>query len=144
MRPIRGPHQGCAYRTGVAIEAGASATTEHVVEESHLAVAFGSGDVEVLSTPQLLAWCEQATVAAIADQLDPEQTTVGMRMRVDHVSPSVVGKTIRVATRLALVEGRRLTFEVTAYDGGREILLGQVIRVIVNREKFLARVQETA
>lgn len=113
-----------------------------MVEPSHLATAFGSGDVEVLSTPQVLAWCEQMTVRAIEGQLDPEHTTVGMRMRIDHVSPSMVGGQVTVTARLTLVEGRRLTFDVSARDGDRETLQGQVIRVVVTRDRFMERVRE--
>lgn len=112
------------------------------VEPTHLASAIGSGDVPVLSTPQALAWCEQMTVRAIEGRLDADQTTVGMRMRIDHLSPSVVGGRVAVAARLTLVEGRRLTFDVSAHEGEREILAGQVIRVIVTRDRFLDRVRE--
>ena len=139
---IPGAPRSTAYRTGVALEAGASAADVFTVESSHLATAFGSGDVEVLSTPQVLAWCEQMTVRAINGQLEPEQTTVGMRMRIDHLSPSMVGGRVAVAARLTLVEGRRLTFDVSAREGEREILSGQVIRVIVTRDRFLDRVRE--
>ena len=113
-----------------------------VVEPAHLASAFGSGDVDVLSTPQVLAWCEQMTLRAIDGQLEPGQTTVGMRVRIDHVSPSMTGASVAVEAQLALVEGRRLTFDVSARDGDREILLGQVIRVIVTRDRFMERVRE--
>ncbi|MEM7288631.1 MAG: hotdog domain-containing protein [Actinomycetota bacterium] len=126
----------------MALEAGASAADVFAVEPEHLATAFGSGDVEVLSTPQLLAWCEQMTVRSVEGQLEPDQTTVGMRMRIDHVSPSTVGGRVAVAARLTLVEGRRLTFDVSARDGDREILLGQVVRVVVTRDRFMARVRE--
>ncbi len=113
-----------------------------VVEPSHLASTFGSGDVDVLSTPQVLAWCEQMTLRSIDGQLEPGQTTVGMRIRIDHVGPSMTGNTVSVEARLTLVEGRRLTFDVAARDGDREILLGQVVRVIVTRDRFMDRVRE--
>ena len=98
--------------------------------------------MDVLSTPQILAWCEQMTVRAIEGQLEPEQTTVGMRMRIDHISPSMVDGKVTVTARLTLVEGRRLTFDVSARDGDRELLVGQVIRVIVTRDRFMDRVRE--
>ena len=44
---------------------GDSATLEFTVTEDDTAVALGSGDLPVLATPRLLAWCEAATCAAV-------------------------------------------------------------------------------
>ena len=41
----------------------------HVVSVDDTARALGSGDLEVLGTPRLLAWCEAATLAALAGAL---------------------------------------------------------------------------
>ena len=121
------------------LEAGLRATAEHVVKESHTAIAMGSGDVAVLATPQVLAWCEQATVDSIAAALAETESAVGMRVRLDHVRATPVGASVPVEAELSRVEGRRLTFEVRAADARGEIATGQVIRVIVDRDRFLER-----
>ena len=56
------------------IEPGLEATQEHVVAENDTAAAVGSGDLPVLGTPRLLAWCEAATCAAVAPRLGEGQT----------------------------------------------------------------------
>lgn len=104
-----------------------------------IATVFGSGDVEVLATPQLLAWCEEATMRVVDGALEPGDTTVGMRVRIDHLSPTAVGGKVSVEAILALVEGRRLTFDVTASEGGEMVGMGQVVRVVVNRQRFIER-----
>lgn len=117
-----------------------SVTIERNVTDDDLAPVFQSGDVPVLATPRVIAWCEEATIASIESRLEPGQTSVGMRVRVDHVAPSGPGSTIHVTATLSRIEGRRLTFQVQAADGELEIAVGQVVRVVVDRQRFLERV----
>lgn len=103
-------------------------------------MVFGSGEVPVLATPQLLAWCEEATLLAMADHLAPDETSVGMRVSLDHVRPTTVGGVISAKAAVQKVDGRRITFGVTAIDSSEcEVASGTVVRVIVDRERFLAR-----
>ncbi len=124
----------------MALEPGLSASFDYCVSEEDLAIALTSGDVPVLSTPRVIAWCEAATMAAITDHISKEETTVGMRVRIDHVNPSGPGVMIRVSALLTRVDGRRLTFQVSAHDEQSQLAMGQVIRVIVDRKRFLERV----
>ena len=98
-----------------------------------------SGDVEVLATPRLLAWCEEATMAAVAGHLDDDQTSVGMRVSFDHLAPSIVGAEVLTGAELEKVEGRRLTFVVWAQASGVDTAAGRIIRIVVDRERFLDR-----
>ena len=81
-------------------------------------------------------------MAAIADEMDPADTTVGMRVRLDHLRASPVGATVTVHAELSRVEGRRFTFEVSARQGTDEVAHGQVVRVLVDRERFLGVLAE--
>ncbi len=126
----------------MAPEPGLRAEVTLQVTDADTAIAIRSGDVPVLATPRLLALCEEATVAAIADALEPGRTTVGMRVQLDHVNPTVVGGTVRAEAVLEKVEGPRLTFTVSAHDDRGLIGVGRVTRVMVGREKFLQKLQE--
>ncbi|TDE14955.1 thioesterase family protein [Jiangella asiatica] len=128
-----------------ALEPGLAAAEEHVVTEVDTALAVGSGDVPVLATPRLVAWMEAATVSAVADALAGGDTTVGTRIEVDHVAASALGARIEVGCALLAVDGRVLSFAVTAHDGdGVRIAGGTIIRVVVGRERFLARLTQPA
>lgn len=125
----------------MALEVGLQAALVHVVSDDDTALAVGSGDVAVLATPRLLALAEAACIAALADAgLPPGSTTVGTRVEIEHLLASSVGETVRVAARLEHLDGRLLRFEVVATDDG-DRLLGRAIatRVLVDRERFLAR-----
>lgn len=110
----------------------------HVVGLEHTALAVGSGDLEVLGTPVLLAWLEQATCAAL--DLDAAQTSVGTRVELQHLAASALGSTITISATIAHRDGRMVIFDVVAHDQRQTLVAtGQVRRVIVDRERFLDR-----
>ena len=119
------------------LQTGLSATVELVVGEADTAIAMRSGDVPVLSTPRLVGLCEQATVEALSGQLPEGSTTVGMRVQVDHLMPTLVGMTVSAEATLEKVSGRRLIFTVSASDPRGLIAAGRVTRVVVDVERFL-------
>jgi predicted thioesterase len=120
---------------------GSTAELLHEVGEADTAVALGSGDVPVLATPRLVALAEQATVAAVAPGLAAGQTTVGTRVEIDHVEASPVGHKVLVRATLVHVQGRTLSFEVTAEHPADRRLVGhgRVTRVLLDRDRFLRR-----
>lgn len=119
------------------LEPGLTATVEMVVGDDDTAEAFGSGDVPVLATPRLVALVEQASLRAVAPTCAEGVTTVGHRVQIDHLAPTAVGETVRAEAVLENVEGRRLTFRVSASDDRGLIGVGRVTRVLVERKRFL-------
>ena len=120
-----------------------------VVSEADTAIAAGSGDVPVLATPRLLALAEAASVAAIEPQLPAETTSVGTAASLEHRRASPVGAEIVVEAELTEVAGRRLVFSFIVRHSPSEpgaeaeedlvVGAGTLERVVVDREKFLAR-----
>lgn len=109
------------------------------VGEVDTALALGSGDVEVLATPRLIAWLEEATCCAIAEGLPSHLTSVGTRVEVEHLRASVVGAGVVARAVVTHVDGSEVRFAVTATQDERLIARGQVYRVVVDRARFLAR-----
>ena len=97
----------------------------------------------VLATPRLLALCEEATCRATDGHLDERQSSVATRVQFDHLAPVAVGSVVLAEATLVRVEGRRLTFDVTAArlggDGGGLVGAGRVTRVVVDRATFLTK-----
>ncbi len=117
---------------------GLKASVSLEVSPADTAVALGSGDVEVLGTPRVVALAEEATVRALEAALDPTRTSVGTRIELDHLSPTAVGDTVTATATLELVEGRRLEFAVEVDQEGRVVARGRVSRVVVDRSRFAA------
>lgn len=109
------------------------------VEAGDTAQAFGSGDVPVLGTPRVVALVEQAAIAALGSALAATQTSVGMRVQIDHLAPTAVGGTVTADATLEKIEGRRLTFTVSVSDRCGLVAAGRVTRVVVERERFLSK-----
>ena len=110
-----------------------------VVSDQDTARALRSGTVDVLGTPRLIALCEEASCRAIAVHLADGATSVGMRVGLDHLQPSPVGERVVAEAVLSKVEGRRLTFTVSASDSRGLVAAGKVQRVIVDVEHFMAK-----
>ncbi len=116
---------------------GLTSSIELTVADGDTALAMCTGDVPVLATPRIIALVEEATVAALLGELDPGSTSVCMRVQVEHISPAPVGSTVRAEVTLERVEGRRLSFSVSARDDRGLVAAGRVTRVVVDRERFL-------
>ena len=109
------------------------------VTDQDTAIALRSGHVAVLATPRVVALCEEATCQAVGGELDEGQTTVGMRVQLDHLAPSGVGAQVRAECTLEKVEGRRLVFTVSVNDDQGLIAAGKITRVVVDAERFLKK-----
>lgn len=121
------------------IEIGQKHTSQLTVGEHDTALALGSGDMPVLATPALLALMEHAAMLAVASHLEEGQTTVGGHIASSHLRPSKLGDLITATAEVTKAEGRRIEFKVAAYSG--ETLLGEGthLRFVVDRERFLAK-----
>ena len=118
---------------------GSSATLRLTVTDADTALSQRTGDVPVLSTPRVVALAEEASVAAVAGDLDADTTTVGYRVQLDHLAPTAVGTEVEAEAVLEAVEGRRLVFRVTVNDARGLIAAGRITRVVVIRDRFIER-----
>lgn len=116
-------------------------TSKVVVTNQNTAVMFGSGDMKVLATPEMVALMENAAMSAVSLVLNEEDTTVGCSINTSHIRPSALGATITATATLTEIDGRMLTFHVIAHDQGRIIGEGTHVRCIVNRNKFLEKME---
>ena len=121
------------------LEKGLKHQSVMVVNEGNTAEFIGSGDMAVLATPAMVALMENAAMMAVALHLGEGETTVGSMISTSHLKPSKVGRSISAIAELTEVEGRKLVFKISAYDGETLIGEGDHVRYVVNREKFLAK-----
>ena len=124
------------------LQPGLTARLELKVEDADTAIAIKSGDVPVLGTPRLVALCEEACCRAVERHLPDNETTVGMRIQLDHLAPTAVGNTVTAEVTLEKVEGRRLTFTASASDDHGLVGAGKITRVVVDRDRFLKKADD--
>ncbi|MGH9272576.1 MAG: thioesterase family protein [Ilumatobacteraceae bacterium] len=121
------------------VATGVRGEAKMTVTEADTARALGSGSVDVLGTPRVIALCEEACCRAVAGDLPAGATTVGMKVAVDHLQPSPIGATVVAEAQVQKVEGRRLTFNVSASDGRGLVAAGKMGRVVVDIDHFMTK-----
>ncbi|MBC7944400.1 MAG: thioesterase family protein [Burkholderiales bacterium] len=112
-------------------------TVPHLYPESELFQQMP----EVLATGFMVGLIEWACAEAIKPHLDwPREQTLGTDVKFSHLAPTPPGFTVKVNVTLIGVEGRKLTFAVTAHDGIDRISSGLHERFIIDAAKFNAKV----
>jgi len=123
------------------METGLSGTREIVVEDKELASFMGNIGAEVLATPRLVSLLEEAARTAIKHCLPEGSITVGTMIRLEHFAATPPGAKVRAEATLKEIDGRRLVFDVFAYDDFEKIAEGEHERFIVSKERFLEKVR---
>lgn len=124
------------------LEVGLENTLEMTVEQQHTAAAMGSGDLEVLATPALVAFLEKTCKDLAGPVIPAESTTVGTRIELDHLKASAPGESIRCHCQVTGLAGRLIQFQIRAESEGRLIAQGSHTRAIVDRGRFLAGINK--
>ncbi len=101
---------------------------------------MGSGQIEVFASPMMIAAMEAAAVACIERHLPAGHASLGTHLDVTHSAPSPVGARIAATAELVAIDGRTVTFRVEARDEHEIIGSGTHTRVIVDTDRFGAKV----
>jgi predicted thioesterase len=104
-----------------------------------MAPAMGSGTVEVYATPAMVALMEAAAVDCVERLLPPGHVTLGVHLDVSHRAATPAGDAVSAHATLVAIDGRKLTFQIQARDSVEQIGEATHARVIVDRERFMAR-----
>ncbi len=123
------------------LEVGLKYESRMTVGAENTALVLGSGDMEVLATPAMVALMENAAMKAVADYLPEGSTTVGIEISTSHLKASAVGANVVAEATLEEVDGRRLVFSLKAWDDAGVIGEGKHTRFIVDRERFLSKLK---
>ena len=122
------------------LKPGIKGTASIKVTPEMTANRVASGVVEVYATPQMIALMEKASSEAVQPYLAPGQSTVGTLVNVTHIAATPIGHIVRANAELVEVDGRRLVFQVAAFDELERIGEGRHERFIIDEGRFLNRV----
>jgi fluoroacetyl-CoA thioesterase len=137
MKPSLQP--GLTYRFEFTVPP--TKTVPHLYPES----AMFQEMPEVLATGFLVGLMEWACIEALRPHLDwPREQSLGTHVDFSHLAATPPGHTITVDVRLDKVEGRKLTFSLSAHDGVDLISEGTHERHVIDAERFNARIAEKA
>jgi len=123
------------------LKVGMKGSAEIVVGDEHTAPRVGSGRVRVLATPVMINIMEAAALDAVENLLPAGHQSLGTHLDVGHYAATPVGMRLRGTAEVTKIDGRNIEFRVEAHDEKERVGDGTHVRVVVNVERFDARVQ---
>jgi predicted thioesterase len=121
---------------------GAKARQSEMATPANTAMAYGSGGVGVYATPAMIGLMEKASLGAVDPLLPENFCTVGLKINVSHLAATLPGEEVTAEAELVAMNGKKLSFKVTAFACGKKIGEGTHERYIVNLAEFLARAKD--
>ncbi|ATV35287.1 thioesterase family protein [Fusobacterium periodonticum] len=125
------------------LEVGMKYEIDRVVTENDTAAKAASGSVEVLATPVMIAWMEEASLRLAQKELEEGFTTVGTEVNIKHLKGTLVGKTVKVLSTLKEIDRKRLVFDVEVIEDGIAVGTGSHTRFIIDTAKFYEKLKNT-
>lgn len=126
------------------LEVGMKYEIKRPVSEKDTAAKAASGAVEVLATPVMIAWMEEASLHLVQKELEEGLTTVGTEVNIKHLKGSLVGTQMKVVSTLKEIDRKRLVFNVAVYEEEGNILVGEGThtRFIIDTAKFYEKLKK--
>jgi fluoroacetyl-CoA thioesterase len=124
------------------LEIGRTYQSQTRVEEWMTAEKAGNKGVDVLGTPMLLQFIEEAALACLQPVLAAGDVSLGSHVDLTHLAPTPVGFIVRVEVEVIGIDGRRVNFAVAAFDEREKIAEGTHERYVMERARFLANLEE--
>jgi predicted thioesterase len=121
------------------LKPGLRAEVSETVNSGNTASVWGSGALDVYSTPAMIALMEKASVLAVLPFLKEGCSTVGTNLNVRHIASSPIGANIKAEGVLTAADGRKLSFEVRAWDDKELIGEGLHERFIIDNKRFMEK-----
>ncbi|ATV58590.1 thioesterase family protein [Fusobacterium pseudoperiodonticum] len=125
------------------LEVGMKYEIDRVVTENDTAAKAASGSVEVLATPVMIAWMEEASLRLAQKELEEGFTTVGTEVNIKHLKGTLVGKTVKILSTLKEIDRKRLVFDVEVIEDGVAVGTGSHTRFIIDTAKFYEKLKNT-
>lgn len=100
----------------------------------------------VLSTPSMILEMEETCRLLLKEQVipDPQWDSVGTLVDIKHLAATPVGAEVSLTAKVVSYEGRRVMFEVLAFDRLDKIGEGRHERFMINVPRFRANFDEKA
>lgn len=121
------------------VKIGATGRASLVVSQSQTANSVGSGELDVLATPIMIALMEKAASLAIQEFLEEGETSVGTQISTSHELASHIGAEVEAFACVVSTDRRREDFEIEARQCEQLLGKGLHSRFVVNAEKFMSK-----
>lgn len=124
------------------IEAGQKRIQEFIVGDEHTASHLGSGSVQVLATPIMIAFIENTALKLLDQSLEEGYSSVGTRVDIRHLAPSPLGSQVRVEVVVDRVDGKKVSLLAEVWDGNTLVGSGTHERYVIEVSRFMERIKK--
>ena len=124
------------------LKPGISLEQKRVVRRDDCITFLGGGVRPSLATPAMIKWMEYCCRDAIYPHLEEGNDSVGVKVSVAHLAATPMGQQVTYAARVTEVVGRRVGFDVEAFDGTEVVGRGTHERFVVDVSRFAARLRK--
>jgi predicted thioesterase len=125
------------------LKAGVSVTRLIMIDRVRT-IGFMGEDARVYATPSMIMDIERACRDLIMEHADAGEDSVGIEVAIQHLAATLTGMTVDITVRVTAVEGRKVTFEVSATDEIEPIGAGKHARFVVDTAKTIDRLKAKA
>jgi predicted thioesterase len=87
---------------------------------------------------------EHACREFLGEHLSESENSVGARIELDHLGPTLIGMWVDVVASVTSVEGRRVEFQVEVRDALDVVGRGKHVRFVVDLDKQRQRLESKA
>ena len=122
------------------LKAGVSMNRRIVIDRDRT-IGFMGEDARVYATPSMIMDMERTCRDLIMEHADAGEDSVGIEVAIQHLAATLTGMTVDIAVRVTSVEGRKVTFEISAKDELEPIGAGKHARFVVDTSKTVSRLK---
>ncbi len=115
------------------------ASTRRITVDRDRTIAFMGDEGRVYATPELVRDIEHTCRDLILEHADEGEDSVGTRVELDHLAPTLLDMWVDITATVAEVNGRMVTFEIAARDALDEVARGRHSRFVADTGKTLER-----
>lgn len=122
------------------LKAGMSRTRRYEVDKDRT-IGFMGEALRVYATPSMTRDMEVTCRDFLMEFLEEGENSVGARIELDHMGPSLLGAQVEVTATVAEMEGRKVVFAFEVRDELDQVGRGKHIRFVVTLDKQRERLE---
>lgn len=120
------------------------ARTQHFEVDASRTIGFMGETLRVYSTPSMARDVEHTCREFLGEHLSDGENSVGARIELDHLGPTLVGMWVDIVASVSSIEGRRVQFDFEVRDALDLVGRGKHVRFVVDLDKQRQRLESKA
>ena len=125
------------------LETGAK-TTQRFTVGTDSTIAFMGETLRVYATPWMMRDIERTCRDFLGEYLDDSENSVGARVELDHLGPTLLDMWVDVTATVSGIDGRRIDFEVEICDALDTVGRARHVRFVVDLARQNERLEAKA